>query len=149
MLTLGGVVVVIVLLIVLLATSGGGSNNAGTGGTNSQTKTTSSHLKHKVARARTLPAVITLALRPTAVVYVCLLGDNGRKLIPGTELQPGETTPTYHARRFQLTLGNSSVTMYVDGRPRTVPPSSEAIGYSITKARGRQPLAAAQLPTCR
>jgi hypothetical protein len=148
-LTLGGVVAVIVLLIVLLATSGGGSNNASTGSTSTQTKTTSSHLKHKVAPANALPPVITLALRPTAVVYVCLLGDHGRKLIPGTELQPGETTPTYHARRFQITLGNSSVTMYVDGRPRTVPPSSEAIGYSITKARGRQPLAAAQLPTCR
>jgi hypothetical protein len=39
--------------------------------------------------------------------------------------------------------------MLVDGRARTVPPSSQAIGYSITKARGRQPLSAGQLPTCR
>ena len=73
-------------------------------------------------------------------MYVCLIGDDGRKLIPGIELQPGETTPTYHARRFEITLGNSSVTMFVDGMPRTVAPSSEPIGYSITKASGRQPL---------
>jgi hypothetical protein len=39
--------------------------------------------------------------------------------------------------------------MYVDGRARAVPPSSQAIGYTITKARGRQPLAPAQLPTCK
>jgi hypothetical protein len=39
--------------------------------------------------------------------------------------------------------------MYVDGRPRTVAPSSQAIGYSVTKARGRQPLAAGELPTCK
>jgi hypothetical protein len=39
------------------------------------------------------------------------------------------------------------VTMFVDGIPRTVPPSSEAIGYSITKA-GRHRLEAGQLPTC-
>jgi hypothetical protein len=81
-------------------------------------------------------------------VYVCLIGDNGRKLIPGVELQPGATTPTYRARHFAITLGNSSVTMFVDGRARTVPPSSRAIGYSITKAFGRRPLHAGQLPTC-
>jgi hypothetical protein len=92
---------------------------------------------------------VTLSLRSSALVYVCLLGDNGRKLIGGRELQPEETTTTYHARRFEITLGNSSVTMFVDGRARTVPPSSQAIGYSITKARGRQRLAAGQLPTCK
>jgi hypothetical protein len=81
-------------------------------------------------------------------VYVCLIGDNGRKLIPGSELQPGSSTPTFHAKRFEITLGNSSLTMYIDGRPRTVPPSSQAIGYSITKATGRHPLKVGQLPTC-
>ncbi len=47
-----------------------------------------------------------------------------------------------------MTLGNSSVTMYIDGHPRTVAPSSQPIGYSITKARGRQPLTSAEMPTC-
>ncbi len=148
MLALGGVLALIVVLVVLLATSGGGSNSTGTRSTPRATSTSAAHAKHKAAHAHAPAPVITLALRPSAVVYVCLLGDNGRKLIPGSELQPGETTPTYHARRFQITLGNSSVTMYVDGRPRSVPPSSQAIGYTITKARGRQPLAAGQLPTC-
>ena len=91
---------------------------------------------------------VSLSLRPTAVVYVCLIGDDGRKLIPGLELQPGETTTTYKARRFEITLGNSSVKMFVDGIPRTVAPSSQAIGYSITKAYGRRPLTASQLPAC-
>jgi hypothetical protein len=93
-------------------------------------------------------ALVALSLRATAVVYVCLIGDNGAKLIPGTELQPGESTPIYRARRFEITLGNNSVTMFVDGIARTVPASSQAIGYSITKANGRQPLAPSQLPTC-
>ena len=92
--------------------------------------------------------MVSLSLRPQATVYVCLLGDGGRKLIPGLELQPGASTPTYHARRFQITLGNSSVTMFIDGRARSVPPSSEAIGYSITKAAGRRTLPAGRLPTC-
>lgn len=91
---------------------------------------------------------VALQLRPTAAIYVCLIGDSGRKLIPGMELQPGSTTPLYYAKHFEITLGNSSVTMYVDGQALTVPPSSEAIGYSITTAAGRQRLSAGQLPTC-
>ena len=39
--------------------------------------------------------------------------------------------------------------MFVDGRARTVPESSQAIGYAITKAAGRQRLSAARLPTCK
>jgi cytoskeleton protein RodZ len=151
-LAVGAIVAVIVLLIVLLV-SGGGSPSSTTG----TAKRTATHPSRTHRRASKTAAaanpgttpVITLALRPSSVVYVCLIGDNARKLIPGLELQPGETTPTYHARRFQITLGNSSVTMFVDGHARTVPPSSQAIGYSITKARGRQPLSAGQLPTCR
>lgn len=144
--------VVIVALIVALVTGGGG------GGSTTGTSTSAATPSHKSGAARhakgtathhaSLSAFVALSLRPSAVVYVCLIGDDGRKLIPGIELQPGETTPTYHARRFELTLGNSSVTMFVDGIPRTVAPSSQAIGYSITKAYGRQPLAPGQLPTC-
>ncbi|MCW3020505.1 MAG: hypothetical protein JWN10_2813 [Solirubrobacterales bacterium] len=145
--------VVIVALIVLLVSGGGG------GGSTTGTTTSVSTHSHKSGAARhtqstathhaASSSIVALSLRPTAVVYVCLLGDNGRKLIPGIELQPGETTPTYHARRFEITLGNSAVTMFVDGTPRTVAPSSQAIGYSITKALGRKSLAPGQLPTCK
>jgi cytoskeleton protein RodZ len=153
MVAVGGVGALIVLLTVLLV-SGGGSSTP-TRSPASSAANHSARSRHHASTtgghvaARTTPAVVTLSLRPSAIVYVCLIGDNRRKLIPGTELQPGERTPTYHARRFEITLGNSSVTMLVDGRARTVPPSSEPIGYSITKARGRQPLPSAQLPTCK
>ena len=92
---------------------------------------------------------MALSLTPTAAVYVCLIGDGGRKLIPGLELQAGESTSTYHARRFAVTLGNSAVSMYIDGSERTVEESNQAIGYSITKARGRRTLTSAQQPTCK
>jgi cytoskeleton protein RodZ len=147
--------VVIIALIVLLVSGGGGG---GGGGSSTGTTTSASTHRHKSSVAHhaqgtathhaASSSLVALSLRPTAVVYVCLLGDDGHKLIPGVELQPGETTPIYHARRFEITLGNSSVTMFVDGTPRTVAPSSQAIGYSITKALGRRPLAPGQLPTC-
>jgi hypothetical protein len=153
MLAVGAIGAVIVLLIVLLV-AGGGSSTPTTSTARSAAGHKSRphhHAATATGQAGTAAAapIVTLALRPSAVVYVCLIGDHARKLIPGLELQPGETTPTYHARHFEITLGNSSVTMLVDGRARTVPPSSQAIGYSITKARGRQPLSAGQLPTCR
>ncbi|MCW3069029.1 MAG: hypothetical protein JWL67_1654 [Solirubrobacterales bacterium] len=144
----------IVLLIVLLVAGGGGGSSPKSS-TATRAGKQGSRAPHHATKAvagtgsGTVAPVVSLALSPSAVVYACLIGDNGRKLIPGLELQPGETTPTYHARRFKITLGNSSVKMIVDGRSRTVPPSSQAIGYSITKARGRQPLSAGQLPTCK
>jgi len=154
MVAVGGVTLLIVLLIVLLVSGGGSPKHAGTTSAHS-TATRGVHHHHPAAgiplhhSTLTSSTFVALSLKPTAAVYVCLIGDNGRKVIPGTELQPGTSTPTYHSKRFEITLGNSSVTMFVDGKARTVPPSSEAIGYSITKARGRQPLPAGQLPTCK
>ncbi len=145
--------VVIVVLIALLVIGGGSSGKKPSASTGAATSTTSVSAKHARKRPSlhgrpASTALVALSLRPSAVVYVCLIGDDGRKLIPGLELQPGETTQTFKARRFELTLGNSSVTMFVDGIPRSVAPSSQAIGYSITKAYGRRPLTANQMPTC-
>jgi cytoskeleton protein RodZ len=152
MIAVGVITLVIVVLLVALLSGGGGSGSPTTGtSTVAATHRHSSTSHHTGASAGVNHAssqFVALSLKPSAVVYVCLLGDDGRTLIPGIELQPGETTRTYHAKRFQITLGNSSVTMVVDGIPRTVAPSSQAIGYSITKATGRRPLAAGQLPTC-
>lgn len=153
MLAVGVIGTIIVVLIVLLIAGGNSSNNpAGTSRTTA-THSAASRAKHHAGagarhRAVSTSRLVALSLKPTAAVYVCLVGDGGRKLIPGVELQPGESTPTYHAKRFEITLGNSSVKMYVDGIPRTVTPSSQAIGYSITKAYGRRPLTAGRMPSC-
>jgi hypothetical protein len=149
MVVVGVVGLLIVLLVVGLLTGGGGSSKH-TQSTASARSGQKTHAHHVSGRSPTVARsdTVTLSLRPTAAVYVCLIGDNGRKLIPGSELQPGSSTPTFHAKRFEITLGNSSLTMVIDGRSRTVPPSSQAIGYSITKANGRRPLTAGRLPTC-
>jgi cytoskeleton protein RodZ len=155
MLTVGAIGLVIVVLVVLLIAGGGSSGKNKTTSSNvATTHTSSAGSKQKAgatgAHRHVSPdAEVTLALKPTGVVYVCLIGDGGHKLIPGLNLQPGETTRTYRAKRFQITLGNSAVTMIVDGIPRTVAPSSEPIGYTLTKADGRRPLTAGNLPTCK
>lgn len=157
-LAVGGIGLVIVVLIVLLLAGGGG----GGGGSTTPTKSTAASLtttrkhaahhhtagRHSAVQVAASNSLVSLSLKASGQVYVCLIGDDGRKVIPGAILKPGETTPTYHARHFVITLGNSAVTLLIDGTPRTVAPSSQAIGYSITKATGRQTLATGHLPTC-
>jgi cytoskeletal protein RodZ len=151
---IAGVSLVIVLLVIGLLTSGGGSSNNKTPTTAAHSTTTPRRRTHHTSTGSstgTTPAqssILALSVQPTAPVYVCLISAAGTKLIPGLILQPGSTQPTYHSHSFTITLGNSSVKLFIDGSQRIVPPSSQAIGYSITKA-GRHTLPAAQQPTCK
>jgi hypothetical protein len=137
---------VIVLLVVGLLTGGGGGSNTTSTQSSSlhRTRRPGAHRGHATTTA--LPQLASVHLEPSAAVYVCLIGD-GRKRIAGVILQPGEHEPTYHARRFELTLGNNAVTLLVNGTPHTVPASSAAIGYAIT-ATGIRSLTAGEQPTC-
>jgi cytoskeleton protein RodZ len=149
----GFVVLVIAALVYGLISGGSGSSRS----KNSASSQRSGATSHKSASgsssasgaaAAAPPAFVYLSLEPTARVYVCLLGDGGRKLIPGIELSPGERTRTYRARRFQIRLGNNSVVLHIDGLTRHVPPANVPIGYTITKASGRKRLPLSQLPSC-
>jgi cytoskeleton protein RodZ len=149
----GVVVLVIALLIYGLASGGGGSSSKSTAGRSPAGSSKKQPAKHSSDHGSSTAhhatsSIVALSLRPSAPVYVCLIGDDGRKVISGEELQPGKKTSTFHARRFEITLGNSSVTMYVDGHAHSVPASSQAIGYSITRANGRKRLHSSELPTC-
>jgi Helix-turn-helix domain len=148
----GVVCVLIVLLIVgLLSGGGGGSKNS------TSNSSSNAHAGHGQRRSRagtnspsgrpTTTDVVSLQLKAMGTVYVCLLGEGGRRLVNGRTLEAGMATPVYHGKHFVLTLGNNSVELLIDGKPRVVPASSVAIGYSITKA-GRRTLAPGTLPTC-
>lgn len=155
MVLIGIVSVVIVLLVIGLLSQGGSSPSKQTPGataTDTHTKHGKTHSRHSHTGGHRSPgaakaSLASLKLEPTGEVYVCLIGDDASKRIPGLILQVGTSEPTYHARRFLLTLGNNSVNLIVNGTPQTVPASSGAIGYSITRS-GMKTLAAGELPTC-
>jgi hypothetical protein len=91
---------------------------------------------------------VTLSLRSTGRIWVCLVGDGGRRLIPGSILLPEEEKQhTYRGTSFEVNLGNNNVEMLVNGKHQAVPPNIEPIGYSITTA-GVKLLAPGHLPTC-
>ncbi len=151
-----GIVVVVIVLLIVGLLSGGGNSGSSSDSTSAKTDTTAKHrTTHKGAAGRhgtngtaaKATTTVALALRATGTVYVCLIGEGGKRLIAGQTLEAGSRTPTFRAQHFVLTLGNNAVTLLIDGTPRMVPPSSGAIGYSITKA-GRSTLTAGHLPTC-
>jgi transcriptional regulator with XRE-family HTH domain len=133
-----GVSLLIVLLIVGLI-SGGSSKGT-------HTTTAKHHSTH--SRQASYPSAneVSVSLKATGAVYVCLVGEGGRKLI-GQTLEAGTKTATYTGRYFDLVLSNGAVALTIDGTPRTVPESGEVIRYSITKA-GRRTLAPGHLPMC-
>ncbi len=154
MVTVGLIGLLIVILIVgLLSRGSSPKKSAGTDGTGTGHRTGSQQHRHRRTRyragTRTVFAAgeVSVSLQATAPVWVCLVNGAAQKLIPGVDLRPGQRNGPFHAKRFEVTLGNASVNLTVNGRPVTVPASTSAIGYSIGP-RGTTPLAAGRGPTC-
>jgi cytoskeleton protein RodZ len=89
---------------------------------------------------------VSLDLRPTAAVWVCLIDSRDRTLLAET-LQPGDSRGPFDGRSFDVTFGNGSVEMTVDGQAAKVPPLAEPLGYRITP-EGIHRLDSSSEPTC-
>lgn len=110
------------------------------------------HKHHPRTHTSTTPAPpkprnVTLALVPTAPVYVCLENGARKVLISGVTYNVGQTIPTETAKEFFLTLGNASVQMKINGKPSTFPTSTSAIGLRIVP-QGAYALPPGRGPTC-
>jgi hypothetical protein len=103
--------------------------------------------ERRAQRRAPAPTLAGVRLIPSGDVYVCLVDQDGRVLIPGQTFSAGQSIPLQRARSMRVTLGNSSVAMRVNGRTVQVPASSEAIGFAITP-RGATQISGDQLPTC-
>lgn len=93
------------------------------------------------------PRLVRLQVVPTGAVWVCLEDAGGRRLIPGTQIGPGDARRRFRSRRFRVTLGNGQVQLRVDGRTFDVPDRPEPVGYALTP-RGRTELPDGRRPTC-
>jgi cytoskeleton protein RodZ len=149
MVTVGLIGVVILFLVIGLLSR---SSSKPSRTTSSRTRHQGASTRHdRSAHERTRSAAaggqLSLSLQATGTVWVCLVDESGRRLIPGTDLSAGESSGPFHAKRFEVTLGNASVSLTVNGRPMSVPASTHAIGYEIT-ASGTTPLPPARQPTC-
>jgi cytoskeleton protein RodZ len=149
----GLVGLLIVILIIGLLTRGSSPKTdagSGSGLHSGQHRSSAQHsAQQRRHRAGSRPAAgeVSVSLEATAPVWVCLMNGAQQKLIPGVDLQPGQSNGPFHAKRFEVTLGNASVNLTVDGKVVSVPTSSTAIGYLIT-SHGTSTLAPGRGPTC-
>jgi hypothetical protein len=90
---------------------------------------------------------VSVELRPTDTVWVCLVDDSGQPLVDGETLTADQTQGPFSDRQFDVTFGNGSVEMTVDGEPAQIPAVAEPIGYRITPSGVRE-LDPSSQPSC-
>ena len=145
-----GVFVLIIALAIYGLVSGGSSGTTHAASTHKPT------VVHRAGRRRALTiaqgasthrGVVALQVKATGSVWVCLTARGNRTLLDGVILTPADASRTYHSSRFEMTLGNSSVALRLNGQPLTIPGSSLPISFSLSAA-GRRTLSATELPHC-
>jgi cytoskeleton protein RodZ len=147
-LAIGAAVIVIVGLLYGLGkwgSSGGGGNKPTTTPTTAATTPPKKAKRKKHTAAK--PKLASLRLIPTGPVYACVIDDKGTKRVPGQTITPTTTLRTWHAKRFLITVGNSQLSMRVNGKTLPVPASTGATNFVVTSA-GRHTRPAGQGPNC-
>jgi cytoskeletal protein RodZ len=142
-----GLIVLVVIGLVIVGSIGGSDND----GSDKRPKTTDrgSQAAAPAAAATTTTSSdeVSVELRATAPVWVCLVDDSGTPVVDSETLSAHQSRGPFRAGRFDVTLGNGSVEMTVDDRPADVPPVAEPIGYRISPT-GVRKLSPSSRPTC-
>lgn len=112
-----------------------------------QTTTAQRAPRRQPRRRAAAPRVTRVQLTPTGTIYICLVDQDGRVLVPGLTFEAGAGIEPRRARSMRVTLGNNQVELTVNGRAIPLEASSAAIALELTP-RGARPLPEAQAPTC-
>jgi hypothetical protein len=143
----GGLLVLIVIGLVIVGSIGGSGDGGGTEKHQKGKGTATNAAGPPASTTTTPPGRVSVELRPTAPVWVCLVDDRGSPLVDGETLSAHEGRGPFSADGFDVTFGNGSVEMTVDGRPADVPAVAQPIGYRITPS-GVRKLDPSSQPTC-
>ena len=93
------------------------------------------------------PSRVSLELRATGTVWVCVVDQRDRPLVEGVTFVAGEEEGPLEARALDITLGNGQVVINANGDRVPVPPAAEPLGYRVTPEGARE-LPEAERPTC-
>ena len=148
---LAGVIAVAVVGLVIVGSIGGSDDSGGSdkgGKARNQGSKAAGPSTPTTTTTSTAPAgEVSVELRATALVWVCLVDDGGTPLVDSETLSADEARGPFSARGFDVTLGNGSVEMTVDGEPARIPQAAEPLGYRITPT-GVRKLDPSSQPTC-
>jgi len=140
-----GLLALVVIGLVIVGLTGGSDGGDGAkqpqgGGGKTQQAT-------RPATTTTPSGEISVKLRATAPVWVCLVDDSGTPVVDSETLSADQSRGPFKAAGFDLTIGNGSVVMTVDGKPADIPPLAEPIGYRISP-EGMRTLPPSSRPEC-
>ena len=142
-----GLVAAVVLGLVIVGSLGGSDNGGDVADQRGGTAAGSAVPTTTTALPTAPASEVSLELRSTGTVWVCLVNDEDRALVNGETLTPDEVRGPFDSRGFEVTFGNGSVEMTVDGEPADIPPVAEPLGYRITPS-GVRKLDPSSQPTC-
>jgi cytoskeleton protein RodZ len=144
-----GLVALIVVGLVIVGSIGGSDDGGGSEKSpKGKDRGTKAAGPPAATTTTTTPAgEVTVELRSTATVWVCLVDDSGDPFVNGETLPADESRGPFTGAGFEVTFGNGSVEMTVDGEPERIPEVAEPVGYRITPA-GVKELASSAQPTC-
>jgi cytoskeleton protein RodZ len=148
---LAGVLAVVVVGLIIVGSIMGGSDDGGGGKPKGEkehgTKAAGPATTTTTTTSTVASGEVSVELRSTATVWVCLVDDDGNQLVDSETLSANETRGPFSAGGFDVTFGNGSVEMTVDGEAQQVPQVAEPIGYRITPT-GVRTLDPSSHPTC-
>lgn len=149
---LAGLIAVAVVGLVIVGSIGGsddsGGSDKGATGRDQGGKAAGPSSTPTTTPTSTAPAgEVSVELRATAPVWVCLVDDGGTALVDSETLSADEARGPFSAGGFDVTLGNGSIEMTVDGEPARIPQAAEPLGYRITPT-GVRKLDPSSQPTC-
>jgi cytoskeleton protein RodZ len=147
---LGGVLGAAVLALVVVAIVGALGDDGGSAEQQAQTESpsTSTSANEEAGAPSAAPSSeVSLELRPTGTVWVCVVDDEDRPLVNGETLAEGDPRGPFTGDAFDVTFGNGAVEMTVDGEAVEVPRLAEPLGYRVT-VDGARRLDPADQPTC-
>ncbi len=91
---------------------------------------------------------VSVRLAANAEVWVCLLDAGGRQLVDGQILEAGAEEGPFRSGSFTVSFGNGEVSLRIDGREESIPPSPSPVGYSIDSSGTLSELSESERPTC-
>jgi cytoskeleton protein RodZ len=148
---LGGLVLLVIVGLVIVGSIGGSDDDGGgekrAKGEDRGTKAAAPATPTTGTTTTTPAGEVSVELQPTATVWVCLVDDNGTPLVDSETLAAGESRGPFSGSGFEVTFGNGSVEMTVDGSAEQIPEVAEPIGYRITSTGVRE-LDPSSQPTC-
>jgi cytoskeleton protein RodZ len=148
---LAGLIVVAVVGLVIVGSIGGsddsGGSDNGAKGRDQGSKAAGPSTPTTTKTSTTPAGEVSVELRATAPVWVCLVDDRGNPLVDSETLDANESRGPFSGGGFDVTFGNGSVEMTVDGDAARIPQVAEPIGYRITPT-GVRKLDPSSQPTC-